>query len=68
MVSSPTAQVQTAQAQSGILLTASIYAGLAFFAAAACLFFYPINREMNRQIADELAERRSKRAGAPAPV
>ena len=54
-----TAQVQTAQAQSGILLTASIYAGLAFFASGVCLFFYPINREMNRQIADELAERRS---------
>jgi glycoside/pentoside/hexuronide:cation symporter, GPH family len=61
-----TAQVQTAHAQSGILLTASIYAGLAFFAAAVCLFFYPINREMNRLIADELAARRSNRAHAPA--
>jgi glycoside/pentoside/hexuronide:cation symporter, GPH family len=53
------AQVQTAQAQSGILLTASVYAGLAFFAAAASMFFYPISREMNRQIADELEARRS---------
>jgi len=52
--------VQTAQAQSGILLTASIYAGLAFFAAAAGMLFYPISREMNRQIADELIARRSK--------
>jgi glycoside/pentoside/hexuronide:cation symporter, GPH family len=52
--------VQTAQAQSGILLTASIYAGLAFFAAAAGMLFYPISREMNRQIADELVARRSK--------
>ena len=52
--------VQTAQAQSGILLTASIYAGLAFFAAAAGMVFYPISREMNRQIADELIARRSK--------
>lgn len=52
------AQVQTAQAQSGILLTASVYAGLAFFAAAVCLFFYPITREVNQKIADELAERR----------
>jgi GPH family glycoside/pentoside/hexuronide:cation symporter len=52
------AQVQTAHAQTGILLTASIYAGLAFFAAAACLFFYPITREVNQQIANELAERR----------
>ncbi|HZL53080.1 MAG TPA: MFS transporter [Terracidiphilus sp.] len=52
--------VQTAQAQSGILLTASVYAGLAFFAAAAGMVFYPISREMNRQIADELIARRSK--------
>lgn len=55
-----TASVQTPQAQSGILLTASIYAGLAFLASGLCLFFYPINREMNRQIADELSARRSK--------
>ena len=54
------AQVQTAHAQSGILLTASIYAGLAFFASAASLFFYPISREVSRQIADELEARRSK--------
>jgi GPH family glycoside/pentoside/hexuronide:cation symporter len=52
------AQVQSAQAQSGILLTASIYAGLAFFAVAACLFFYPISREKNQQIANDLNERR----------
>ena len=55
-----TAQVQTAHAQSGILLTASVYAGLAFFMSAACMFLYPISRDMNRRIADELAERRSK--------
>lgn len=54
------AQVQSAHAQSGILLTASIYAGVAFFAVAACLFFYPITQEVNRKIADELAERRKK--------
>jgi GPH family glycoside/pentoside/hexuronide:cation symporter len=52
------AQVQSAHAQAGILLTASIYAGLAFFAVAACLFFYPISREKNQQIANELTERR----------
>ena len=52
------AQVQSAHAQDGILLTASIYAGLAFFAVAACLFFYPISSEKNRQIANELTERR----------
>jgi len=52
------APVQTAQAQSGILLTASLYAGLAFFASATSMFFYPISRAMNQQIADELAGRR----------
>ena len=52
------AQVQTAHAQTGILLTASVYAGLAFFAVAACLLFYPISREESQKIADALAERR----------
>ena len=52
------ATVQTAHAQAGILLTASVYAGLAFFAAAGCLLFYPITREVNQKIANELAERR----------
>ena len=52
------ADVQSAHAQSGILLTASIYAGLAFVAAAVCMFFYPISRELNQKIADELTERR----------
>jgi glycoside/pentoside/hexuronide:cation symporter, GPH family len=49
---------QTTHAQSGILLTASVYAGLAFFAVAVCLLFYPISREANRQIAEELRARR----------
>jgi glycoside/pentoside/hexuronide:cation symporter, GPH family len=54
------ADVQTAHAQSGILLTASVYAGLAFVASGVSMFFYPINREKNRQIADELTARRNK--------
>jgi glycoside/pentoside/hexuronide:cation symporter, GPH family len=54
------AATQTAHTQAGILLTASIYAGLFFFAAAACLFFYPLTSEKNRSIADELAARRNK--------
>jgi sugar (glycoside-pentoside-hexuronide) transporter len=54
------ADVQTPYAQSGILLTASVYAGLAFIASGVSMFFYPINREKNRQIADELAARRIK--------
>jgi Na+/melibiose symporter-like transporter len=52
------AAVQTAHAQSGILITASVYAGLAFFATAACLFFYPLSRELNQKIANDLTERR----------
>ena len=54
------AQVQTAHAQSGILLTASIYAGLAFFASGVCMFFYPVSRNLSRKIADELEARRIK--------
>jgi glycoside/pentoside/hexuronide:cation symporter, GPH family len=54
------ANVQTAHAQTGIVLTASIYAGLAFFASAACFLFYPVSREMNQNIASELVERRKK--------
>jgi len=60
-----TASVQTAHTQAGILLTASIYAGLFFFAAATCLLFYPLSREKNQSMANELAERR-KQALAPA--
>jgi len=52
------ADVQALHTQTGILLTASIYAGLFFFAAAACLFFYPLSREKNQSIANDLAERR----------
>jgi glycoside/pentoside/hexuronide:cation symporter, GPH family len=52
------ADLQSSHAQSGILLTASIYAGLAFLAAAVCMFFYPISRELNQRIANELTERR----------
>jgi glycoside/pentoside/hexuronide:cation symporter, GPH family len=54
--------VQTPQALMGIRMTASIYAGLAFVATAVCLFFYPISREVNRKIADELTERRKSYA------
>jgi sugar (glycoside-pentoside-hexuronide) transporter len=49
---------QTARAQSGIVLTGGVYAGLAFLATAFFLFFYPLSGERNRQIADELVERR----------
>ncbi len=52
------ATVQTARAQLGIQLTPSVFAGLAFLAAAVCLWFYPITRELNHKIANDLAERR----------
>jgi glycoside/pentoside/hexuronide:cation symporter, GPH family len=58
------AAVQTARTQAGILLTASIYAGLFFFAAATCLFFYPLTREKNQAMANDLAERRKRAPGA----
>lgn len=57
------ADVQSAHTQTGIVLTASIYAGLFFLVAAAFLFFYPLNREKNQSIANDLAERRK---GSPA--
>jgi len=54
------AAAQTTHTQTGILLTASIYAGLFFFAAAVGLFFYPLTSEKNQSIANDLAERRKK--------
>jgi GPH family glycoside/pentoside/hexuronide:cation symporter len=60
------ADVQAAHTQTGILLTASIYAGLLFFAAAACLLFYPLTSEKNTAIANDLAERRKKAPGIAA--
>ena len=58
------AAVQTVRTQTGILLTASIYAGLFFFAAATCLFFYPLTRERNQAMANDLADRRKQALGA----
>lgn len=52
------AAVQTEEAQRGIVLTASIYAGLFFLATAVCLVFYPLSREKTQSIANDLAERR----------
>jgi Na+/melibiose symporter-like transporter len=50
--------VQTARSLQGILLTASVYSGLAFFATAVCLVFYGITPAKNQTISEELAERR----------
>jgi len=60
---------QTARALDGIRLTAGLWSGLFFFATAACLFFYPISRRLNKSISDELAGRRLNfgQAAASAP-
>jgi Na+/melibiose symporter-like transporter len=55
---SSTAAVQSARALEGIRLTASVYSGAAFLAAAVCLLFYRIDKNLNLTISDELAERR----------
>ena len=60
------AKVQTAHAQLGLRLTPSVFAGLAFLGAAVCLYFYPITRELNHKIAEELAERRKNFASQSA--
>ncbi|MFZ1085366.1 MAG: MFS transporter [Terracidiphilus sp.] len=52
------ALVQSAHALEGIRLIASVYAGAFFLAVALCLVFYPISRQQNQKIANELAERR----------
>jgi GPH family glycoside/pentoside/hexuronide:cation symporter len=62
------AVVQTAHTQTGIVLTASVFTGLFFLTAAACLFFYPLNREKNQSIANDLAERRKKTSPAVATL
>jgi len=51
---------QTASSLMGIRLVASVYSGLAYFATAVCLIFYPLTRAKTQQIADELIERRKK--------
>lgn len=59
------AVLQSAHALEGIRMTASVYAGAAFLAAALCLLFYPISRELNQKIANELTERRKSFAANP---
>jgi sugar (glycoside-pentoside-hexuronide) transporter len=49
---------QSDHALLGIRLIASVYAGAAFLAAAACLVFYGINMKLNLTISHDLSERR----------
>jgi glycoside/pentoside/hexuronide:cation symporter, GPH family len=55
---------QTERALLGIRMTVSIYPAVLYCVIVACLFFYTINKKLNLQIQDELAERR--RNAAPA--
>ena len=50
--------VQTEHALLGIRLTASVYSGAAFLAAAVCLLFYGISMKLNMTISHDLSERR----------
>ncbi|MFY9853247.1 MAG: MFS transporter [Terracidiphilus sp.] len=50
--------VQTEHALLGIRLIASVFAGVAFLAAAVCLLFYGITMKLNLTISNELSERR----------
>ena len=54
---------QSETALTGIRLCASVFPVIPFLLGAACLSFYPINSRMNRQIQDELDERRRVVAG-----
>lgn len=51
---------QTAHALLGIRLTVSVYPAIFFGIVIACLCFYKIDKRLNLQIQDELAERRRR--------
>ena len=51
--------MQSASSLLGIRLTATIYSGVAFFAAAGFLCLYPLSNKRNKEVADELAKRRA---------
>ena len=51
---------QSEQTLLGIRLMVSIYPAVPLLIGVVCLFFYPITKQMNIQMAEELAERRKK--------
>ena len=57
--------VQTERALQGIKLTASVFPAITFALAVVCLFFYRIDKQLEIQITDDLAERRRRYAPAP---
>ena len=64
---------QTERALQGIKLTTSVYPAITFALAVVCLFFYRIDKRLEIQITDDLAERRRMYAPAgaanvPAPA
>jgi Na+/melibiose symporter-like transporter len=56
--------VQSEEALLGIRMTASIYPAITFLIGVLALTFYGINKKLNLQIQDELAERRTKFSNA----
>jgi len=58
---------QTPHALDGIRLAASLFPAATFLIGVICLFFYKIDRRLEVQITDELAERR-RAYGAAAPT
>ena len=62
---------QTERALQGIKLTASIFPAVTFAICVVCMFFYRIDKRLEIEITDELAERRRRYTpdvGAPIPV
>ncbi|ACR10871.1 MFS transporter [Teredinibacter turnerae] len=55
----PDLDVQAEETVQGIRLAISLYASIPFFLAAAILFLYEINKRMETQIENDLAERRT---------
>ena len=56
-------QTQTTHALLGIRMTSSVYPALFLVVVVICLLTYRINKQMNIQIQNELAERRRQYAG-----
>ena len=54
--------VQTPHALLGIRLSATIYSAIPFVLCIICLAFYPITKDLNLRIQNELLERRKKSA------
>lgn len=56
---------QTERALQGIKLTVSVFPAATFLIGVICLFFYRIDKKLEIELTDELAERRKAYASAP---